>query len=187
MTSSVSVTVNQTVTTLTVSPGSASVNDGASKQFSASAFDQFGNAMSAAPTFTWSIESGGMGTVSGNGMYTAPDTGTGSATLQAASGSVSGTAGVTVLDPPPPWVITPASASPNPVTGTTTSLGVLGDDNAGQSSLTYTWSVISQPSGATTPSFSINGTNAAQSSTATLHGAGNYTFLATMTDPSAPA
>ena len=48
-----------------------------------------------------------------------------------------------------PLVASPASASPNPVTGTTTGLSVLGQDAAGQSSLTYTWSVISQPSGAT--------------------------------------
>jgi subtilase family serine protease len=88
--------------------------------------------------------------------------------------------------PPPapqgPWVVTPASAMPNPVTGTTTNLSVLGGDSGGASSLTYTWSVLSEPSGAQTPTFSINASNAAQNSTATFYSAGTYTFEATIKD-----
>jgi subtilase family serine protease len=83
-----------------------------------------------------------------------------------------------------PWVATPASATPNPVTGTTTNLSVLGDDSSGASSLTYTWSVLSEPSGAATPTFSVNASNAAQNTTATFHAAGTYTFEATITDTS---
>ncbi len=89
--------------------------------------------------------------------------------------------------PPPssgPWVVTPASATPNPVTGTTTNLSVLGGDSGGASSLTYTWSVLSEPSGVTTPTFSINASNAASNTTATFYAAGNYTFEATITDTS---
>jgi hypothetical protein len=41
----------------------------------------------------------------------------------------------------PPTVASPASASPNPVTGTTTALSVLGADDTGESSLRYTWSL----------------------------------------------
>jgi hypothetical protein len=70
------------------------------------------------------------------------------------------------------------------VTGTTTGLSVLGADDDGESSLTYNWAVTSQPSGVTTPSFSINGTNAAKNSTATFYAAGNYTFQVTITDTS---
>src|SRR5262249_29545272 len=77
---------------------------------------------------------------------------------------------------------TPASASPNPVTGTTTGLSVLGADDGGESNLTYNWAVIVQPSGVTTPTFSINGTNAAKNTTATFYAAGAYTFQVTITD-----
>jgi hypothetical protein len=84
----------------------------------------------------------------------------------------------------PPTVVTPASATPNPVTGTTTNLSVLGNDASGQTSLTYTWSVTSIPAGAQGPSFSANGTNAAQNTIATFHQAGSYTFQVTITDPS---
>ncbi len=179
--SSVAVAVNQTATRITVSPAKATVANGVSYQFIASAFDQFGIAITA-PSLTWSIDSGGMGTVSGAGMYTAPATGTGLATVRATNGSVSGTASVTVVDPAPPWVVTPASATANPVTGTTTGLSALGNDAAGQSGLTYTWAVISHPAGATTQGFSVNGTNAAQNTTATFYQAGGYTFQATITD-----
>jgi hypothetical protein len=83
----------------------------------------------------------------------------------------------------PPWIVNPASASPNPVTGKTTNLSVLANDQSGQSSLTYTWSVTSEPSGATTPTFSVNGTNAAQNSVATFYASGSYSILVTVTDP----
>ena len=70
---------------------------------------------------------------------------------------------------------------PNPVTGTTCNLSVLGADEAGESSLTYTWAVIGTPPAAVV--FSLNGSNAAQDTTATFSKAGNYTFQATITDP----
>jgi hypothetical protein len=82
----------------------------------------------------------------------------------------------------PPTVATPASASPSPVTGTTTNLSVLGADDGGEASLTYTWAVIAQPSGVSTPTFSTNGTNASKNSTATFYAAGSYTFQVTITD-----
>jgi subtilase family serine protease len=82
----------------------------------------------------------------------------------------------------PPTVATPASASPNPVTGTTTNLSVLGADDGGESNLTYTWTVTSEPSGASAPTYSINGTNAAKNTTATFYSAGSYTFQVTITD-----
>jgi subtilase family serine protease len=81
-----------------------------------------------------------------------------------------------------PWLVTPAGATPTPVAGTTTSLHVLGDDARGESSLTYTWSVLSEPGGAALPTFSLNGTNAAQNTIVTFHQAGTYVFQATITD-----
>ncbi len=84
----------------------------------------------------------------------------------------------------PPIVLNAASADPSPVTGTTTNLSVLGADAAGFASLTYTWDVTSSPSGASTPTFSSNGSNASQNTTATFYRAGTYTFQVTITDPS---
>lgn len=80
----------------------------------------------------------------------------------------------------PPTVATPASASPSPVTGTTTNLSVLGADDGGESNLTYTWSTTGTPPAPVT--FSANGTNAAKNTTATFAAAGTYNFLVTITD-----
>ncbi len=75
-----------------------------------------------------------------------------------------------------------ASASPSIVTGTTTALSVSDSYGAGDSDLTYTWSVTNMPSGVSAPSFSINGTSSAKSTTATFYASGNYTFQATVSD-----
>jgi hypothetical protein len=83
----------------------------------------------------------------------------------------------------PPTVTTPANAGTNPVTGTSTTLSVLGADDTGESTLSYGWSTASAPSGATAPSFSINGTNAAKNTVVTFYQAGSYTFQVTITDP----
>lgn len=72
----------------------------------------------------------------------------------------------------PPTVATPASATPDPVTGTTTALSVLGADDGGESALTYTWSAT----GPAPVTFSASGTNAAKNTTATFTQAGAYTF-----------
>jgi hypothetical protein len=65
---------------------------------------------------------------------------------------------------------------------TFTYLNVLGADDGGEANLTYTWSVTNKPSGAATPTFAINGTNAAKSNIVTFYTAGSYSFLVTMTD-----
>jgi hypothetical protein len=83
----------------------------------------------------------------------------------------------------PPTVVTPASANPNPVTGTTANLTVLGADDTGEASLTYSWSLKSGPAGASAPALSANGTNAAKNTTATFAAAGSYTFQVTISDP----
>jgi hypothetical protein len=81
-----------------------------------------------------------------------------------------------------PGVAVPASANPNPVTGTTTNLSVLGADLGGESLLTYTWSVTVVPQGAAAPTLSINGTNAAKNTVATFSAPGDYTFVVALSD-----
>src|SRR2546427_3572645 len=80
----------------------------------------------------------------------------------------------------PPTVATPASASPNPVTATTTNLSVLGADDGGEANLIYTWATMGSPPAAVT--FSVNGTNAAKNAVATVRKAGSYSFQATIRD-----
>jgi hypothetical protein len=81
-----------------------------------------------------------------------------------------------------PTIATDAAAAPNPVTAKTAVLSVLGADSAGESNLTYTWSLVRKPSGARTPTFSVNETNNAKSTTATFYKDGIYRFLVTVTN-----
>ncbi|MBA4388411.1 MAG: hypothetical protein C0404_10555 [Verrucomicrobia bacterium] len=96
--SSVGVTVNQTLTSIVVTPASASIYTGTTQQFSASARDQFGTALTAQPSFAWTAAGGG--TISSSGLFTAGSTNGGPFTVTASSGGKSGTASVTVVKRP---------------------------------------------------------------------------------------
>ncbi len=85
-TSSVDVTVDQTLTSITVVPAGGLSADG-TEPFSATALDQFGNALASQPAFAWSLDGGGA--ISNDGVFGPPST-DGSATVVATSGSVSG-------------------------------------------------------------------------------------------------
>jgi hypothetical protein len=95
VTSAASVTVNQTTTTVTVSPASAAVNLNGTQPFTASANDQFGAAMASQPTFSWAVTTGVGGINPASGDYSAGAV-AGSATITATGGGKSGTASVTV-------------------------------------------------------------------------------------------
>ncbi len=94
VTSSIVVAVNQTLTSIKVAPLTASLADGATRQFTATASDQFGQAISN-PAITWSLS--GLGALSTAGLYTAPASGTGAATVTATSGSTRASATVSVV------------------------------------------------------------------------------------------
>jgi hypothetical protein len=96
VTSRVTVTVNQTFTSIQLTPGSANVLPGATQQFSAVAQDQFDDPLATQPTFNWSIGIGSLGTITSHGLFTAPTNKTGSAVVVATSGSHSATATATV-------------------------------------------------------------------------------------------
>ena len=178
-TSSVGVTVSQSLSTILVSPASVALNENQAQLYSAVGYDQFGAVLAVQPGFTWGVASG-VGLIDGSGLYTAPGA-PGVATVTATSGAVSGSATVTVTNAAP-TVATLATATPNPIRGTTTSLSVLGDDDGGESNLTYTWTVTAKPTGAADPTFGGNGNNAAKDTTTTFSQAGSYTFLVTITD-----
>jgi hypothetical protein len=168
-------TVSQTLTSIVVSPGMVTLADKGQQQFKATACDQNGQPLATQPKFTWSIVSGGIGQINSSGNYTGPNSGTGSATVQAASGGVSGTASVSIQALPP--VITqPASSSQNPVTGTQATLKVQASDPNG-TNLTYAWSAAqTNPATASLNNPSSNQTNV------TFTQAGTYTFTVTVTD-----
>ena len=112
--------------------------------------------MGVQPTITWTIADGGVGTISDSGIFSSGSS-VGHATVQASYGNVSGTASITVGNAAP-TVATPASAGNSTVSGTSTTLSVLGADDGGQGGLTYTWSATTLPNGSA-PTFIVNGTN----------------------------
>ena len=176
-TSSVTVTVNQSLTSIKISPLSAAVRPGNTQQFVAAALDQYGYALSVQPSIAFSLGSGSAGSITSAGLYTAPGSSGGSATVIATYGTLTDTANVTVNNNAPA-VATAAAASPGTVTGTMTNLSVLGTDGGGQAALTYTWSAT----GPAPVTFTANGTNAAQRTIAVFSAAGTYVFTAAITN-----
>jgi hypothetical protein len=87
------VIVNQTLTSIILSPNTASVLQGATQQFTPQALDQFRQSMANQQIFTWTSSAGA---VSVSGLFTAPSSGT-SCTVTAKSGTAAGAATVTIL------------------------------------------------------------------------------------------
>ena len=164
------------LTTIAVSPAKASVDCYTTQQFTAVGLDQVGNRLLKQPTFTWKASSG---TITSTGLFT-PSTRAGSVTITASSGSKRGTTTVTVFDAPP-TVATPAAATVNS-NGKTAAFSVLGADDGGEAKLRYTWAVTTLPKGAPAPTFSVNGSNAAENSTVTFGAVGTYSLSVTITD-----
>jgi O-glycosyl hydrolase len=91
VTSSVAVTVNQTPTTITVTPDGMTLSGGSSQQYAASAADQFGQSI-ASPSFSWSATGGTIA----SGLYTAGQIG-GNFSVTAASGAANGSASLSIV------------------------------------------------------------------------------------------
>ena len=99
------------------------------------------------PAIGWSVSGGG--SINSSGLFTAGTAVGGPFTVTATNLNVKGTALVVVgtTTSLPPSVAKAASASPNPVTGKTTNLSVLGADAAGEAGLIYTWATTGTPPG----------------------------------------
>jgi subtilase family serine protease len=121
VTSSVSVTVNQTWTTTAVSPASVTLYYGTSQQFTATAKDQFGMPLTTQPAFVWTTT---VGTITSSGLLTAPGA-TATGTVTATSGAFKGTAAVSVVLP-----VNTAYLLPDPILTGKTSLYVFGSSAA---------------------------------------------------------
>jgi uncharacterized lipoprotein NlpE involved in copper resistance len=78
-----------------------------------------------------------------------------------------------------PTVAQPAAAAVSPVTTTSTTLTVLGADDAGEANLEYFWSVSAGPGAV---AFSANYVNGSKQTVATFSRAGTYTLLVTIVD-----
>jgi hypothetical protein len=96
-TSAVTVVVNQTLTSIVVSPSAATVATGGTQQFTAAGKDQFGILLATAPAFSWSVSGGG--TIGTSGLFTAGTVAGGPFTVTASTGGKGGTAAVTVVAP----------------------------------------------------------------------------------------
>jgi hypothetical protein len=146
VTSPVVVTVNQTLTTISVSPASVQVQVNTTRQFTGLAKDQFGLDMSVQPVFTWSVSGGG--NISSSGLFTAGATAGGPFTVRAASGGESGTAQVSVTVNAPTNLPPVVSAGPDQTVTLPSEAnlnGEVSDDGLPNNTLTTTWSKVSGP------------------------------------------
>jgi hypothetical protein len=90
------------LTSIAVTPASpVSVVASGTQTFTANALDQFGATLATQPTFTWSIVSGGAGSInSSTGVYTASGTVGSTATVTAAAGGISASDAVITVQAP---------------------------------------------------------------------------------------
>jgi hypothetical protein len=139
--------VSKTLTTITISPTSATVVSGATQQFTVKGYDQNGAEMSFTPTFTVSPSELGTITISGqNGIFTGIKKGTG--TIKVSGGNnITATANIEVITGP----LNSLVISPTSVTlykGQTQQFTVYGVDENGNAkakkfiTVSPTWSVI---------------------------------------------
>jgi hypothetical protein len=169
------------LTTIGVTPSSTSVQVNQTTQFSATAYDQFGVAMSPQPSFSWTVSGGGsIGATTG--LFTAGATAGGPFTVSAAAGGKTGTASVTVTAVPPDFSFT---ISPSTVTvkrgGTATYTITITRLNGFTGAVTF--SVTGGKPNKSTITFSPNGTtgNSVTMSVKTASGTNAKTFTLTVT------
>lgn len=98
----------RTLTTISLSPTSASVVKNGTQQFSATCKDQNGNQITPCPSLTWDTTDHTLGTVTSSGLFTAgsPTTLPATVTVKATSETIVGSAVVTITAMIPP---TPSS------------------------------------------------------------------------------
>lgn len=140
------------LSSVVITPSSASVLVGGTQQYTATGYDQFDAVMAITPV--WAVIAGG-GTVSPTGLFTAGGVaGAYPGTIRATSGAVSGLAGVTVTALPPdpsplpsPSVLSSVVVSPTSVTldeGGTQAFSAIGYDQYGTvMGFIPVWSVVS--------------------------------------------
>jgi hypothetical protein len=170
VTSAVAVTVQQTPTGVIVTPSSVTVAPGGSQQFSATATDQFGNAISS-PTFNWSITGTG-NSIDGTGLAALGST-PGTYTVTATLGGASNTASITASGVAP--IVSAFQVNDGSVQRSMVdSLTVTFNEPVTLSAGAITLNLLSQTGGSSTPitNFNLNSPD------------GGTTWVLTFTDPS---
>ncbi len=175
---SISVTVDATPTTVSITPAMVTVPRGGRVELTGAVVDQFDQPVMPAPALTWTLSGGG--TINAMGQLIAGAVTGGPHTITATAGGLSGTATLFVSSGGPPSLTRMPVASPAVVLGRTALLNVLAADDTGEANLVYHW----QGTGPAEVLFSDNGTNAGKSSVATFTRAGSYELEVTVEDPS---
>ncbi len=123
------------LTTITVSPSTASKVVGGTQTFTAAGYDQNGATIAISPAVVWSSSNTTVGTINSAGVFTALAPGTATITARnGTSGTVSGTASVTVTAPAPVLkTITVSPATASKVVGGTQTFTATGYDQNGAS------------------------------------------------------
>lgn len=169
-------------TTVVVSPANTTIGTGQTQTFTVVVRDQNGVIMAPTPAVTWSITAPANGnTINSSGLFTANALGTYQVRATVNSNGVNGATNVTVNPTVPSFALNgDPSAVPHITSATLTALG---QGFNGEPAITYTWSLVSKPTGALDPDFAPNnGTNAAKNSFVTLHAAGQYTLQCLLRD-----
>jgi RHS repeat-associated protein/uncharacterized delta-60 repeat protein len=196
----ISLTVNQTLSRLDVEPSGAVLPIDSQWEFKAFGIDQFGDPMDVpdGTAVNWSIAGSGSGnSINANAVVDGAadaiaDLGaargkyyTVTASVNTIVGTASGTQQVgiatgdnglpTVAIQPMAQLIDPSAST----SGVPVKLSVLGEDDGGESNLTYQWSLVSGPASVTFPSGSKN---SYKNLIVTAPTAGTYTFRVKITD-----
>jgi regulation of enolase protein 1 (concanavalin A-like superfamily) len=111
-TSTVQVIVAQIPTSVSVVPMQTLLSDGQTTSTSFTVNDQFGQQLKTASVASWSIASGGIGSVDQNGVYTTPSSGSGTASVRATVGNLIGSATLTIQAPVGAFTATQDVGSP---------------------------------------------------------------------------
>ncbi len=175
------------LTTITVTPPTATLAINGTQTFTAAAKDQYGNPFTT--TFTWSSNNTTVGTVNTTGKFTAHADGT--AKITAKSGTVNGTATVTVIALSPPVLttitVTPSTASLT-VNGTQAFTATTLDQYGNPINATVTWSSSNATVGTIngTGKFTAhaNGTTVIKATNGSVNGSASVTVGATAVPPS---
>lgn len=129
---------NPVLASLSISPGTATVNIGATQQFTATAKDTTGAVMSGV-TFSWNTSNSSSATVNASGLVTGVAPGTANITVTA--GSITSPAAIVTVPTPPVASITLNPTSANMVAGDTEQFTATAKDSNGNtlSGVTFTW------------------------------------------------
>ena len=177
------------VTTITVSPPSASIAAGATVTLQATVKDAQGNVMNG-QSVAWSTDNPATATVSANGVVSG--VGAGSATITVTCAGKSGTSSITVTSaPPPPPVVTTVTVSPPTASiavGATVALSATVKDAQGNvmTGQTIAWSTNNPAAATVSPSGVVTGVGAGAATITAACGGKSGTSSITVTSAPPP-